>query len=298
MADTPNTWMDWFGKKAWENKEAFFAWVRAWFSGKNPSSADKAEEQPTVAHERGVLVIGPGGVGKSTFGKLISGDADLLFDLPQNYDESVDTEIHPTGAPAGTGIIIPPGQERRRPPTWPELFQALAAGKFRGVIFVVAYGYHNHEIGQGVSYKEHPLYRQQTGGKSKQKFLMDFLAVRRQDEMAVLKQLMPYLIAAPGKSWFLTLVTKQDLWWNSRSEVEEYYRDGEYGSLIAELAKQKPPTSFKNELVLASMTIRNFKTGRDELLQPNTAGYDLVEHGNSLISLFKVFDSLREWDVK
>lgn len=189
MADTPTTWSGWLGQVAWEHKEAFLAWARSWFAGKNRSG----ESSGTADDGRGVLVLGPGGVGKTTFGKLLSGDADLLFELPHVYDESLQTEIIPVaGASEGAGIIIPPGQEHRREATWSQLFQELAAGKFRGVILVVAYGYHNHEIGQGVSYKEHPLYRQQVKPKSKEKFLRDFLVARRQDELAVLRQLANY----------------------------------------------------------------------------------------------------------
>lgn len=96
--------------------------------------------------------------------------------------------------------------------------------------------------------------------------------------------------------WFLTLVTKQDLWWNSRAEVEEYYRDGEYGKILQTIEARQGIQQFRHERVLASLVIRNFKTGTDELLQPNVAGYDHVEHAASLRTLFETFDSLRIWD--
>ena len=142
-----------WGTWAWENRDkitlgitALYRWL--WPSRKNDQDQESIEEKP------GVLVLGPGGVGKSTLGRLLSGNSDPLFDLPGAYDESLDVESYALKDAPGVEVLVPPGQPHRREATWGEQLENLAAGKFRGMILMAAYGYHNHEIGRFTSYKE------------------------------------------------------------------------------------------------------------------------------------------------
>jgi len=288
MSD-PTSWGWW----AWENKEKLWAALKelyAWLFRKGTTEQGQLDD-------RGVLFLGSGGVGKSTLGKILSGNFDLLFDLPRAYDESLVLEYYPLGGPEGISVVVPPGQPHRRD-DWPALLADLSAGRYRGVVLLNAYGYHNHGIGTGVSYKDHPLYLRQTPPKTKPKFVEAFLAERRADELEVLRQIVAHISVIQGKVWFLSLVTKQDLWFEDRVAVEAFYRDAEYGKLITDIQTKLSLQRFRHELVLASLVISNFKTGKDEILRFNTAGYDHHEHSQSLIKLFQTLDQLRSWEVE
>lgn len=268
---------------AWQNKK----WVldklkslRGWFRG-SPKEGDNDSEP-------GILIIGSGGTGKSTLGKILSGEHDLLLDPLGEYEESLTIERYSLKHNEDVQVLVPPGQAHRRPTEWPVLQADIAAGKFRGIILVCAYGYHS--IGE-ISYTQHRLYQDDQDA-----FLRSYLEDRRKDELAVLNQLSPQIQVSPTKMWLLTLVTKQDLWCNENQEVEAYYRDGKYGKAISKLLENTDLKSFRHEIAFSSLVISNFVTGRDERLQDNTAGYDHARCSQSLRRLLEIVDALKSWE--
>jgi hypothetical protein len=57
-----------------------------------------------------------------------------------------------------------------------------------------------------------------------EEFLREYAAVCRNRELDVLRRIEPHLsIADQRKTIVITLVTKQDLWWNNRLEVNKHY---------------------------------------------------------------------------
>jgi hypothetical protein len=216
----------------------------------------------------------------------------LLFGLPSNYDESLEVESYPLKDVPDLEILVPLGQEHRREATWGAELAKLAAGEFRGLILVAAYGYHNHEIGTLTSYKDHRLFK-----GNKDEFLRAFLQDRRDQELRILRELSPK-VTPPlgGKFWLLTIVTKQDLRWDNRAEAESFCRGGEYAAEIAKIQNRHGGQLFRHELALSSLVISNFMTGKSELLKPNTAGYDHEHHIQSLQALFDKLAGLRRWE--
>ena len=169
-------------------------------------------------------VFGAGGTGKTTLGLVLSGDFD-----PQSssyiYKESVAVEKYGLQGDFVGKLVVPPGQKAREH-YWTSLYAALASGKTAGIINVVSWGYHAF---QELSYKETEYYNDpMTVGE----FMGVYLENRRQRELEIIEDLSHRLKDAPGKIWLVTLVTKQDLWWNNRHEVEEYYTDGPYNDII------------------------------------------------------------------
>lgn len=72
----------------------------------------------------------------------------------------------------------------------------------------------------------------------------------------------------------LTLVTKQDLWWNERVKVQQYYEDGDYAMQIARLREAKGNQHFIHEYGYGSLCLDNLKSGNGEVVAVTTAGYD------------------------
>lgn len=260
--------------------------VRSWFSPQ-PGSPEAAD-----AEARGrILIIGPGGVGKSTLGKLLSGGSSH-FDVLGHYDESISVEKYPLGDDPEVEIVVPPGQPHRRDAEWEPLLADVSAGKTRGVIILAAYGHHNHGIGEGASYKSHRLY----SGNKKQ-FLVDFLEDRRREEVAILTRLAPHVRSGVGKLWVLTLVTKEDLWDPDSAAANAFYCGGGEYDKLAQTLGGGGPRQVRHEVAMAALVVSNLVTGKGEMLVKTAAGYDQRRQADSLIGLIQKLELLREWEA-
>ncbi len=214
-----------------------------------------------------VVVFGPGGTGKSTLGRLLIGEH-KPGGATAKYKESTAIERLPLAGDLVGRILVAPGQEQRRQWTWTELYQEIAAGKSVGLINVVAYGY--HAFGNP-SYRELSVYRD---GMTQEQFLEAFLEERRGIELQVLQDLVPRISDAKGKLWMVTLVTKEDLWWKHRADVEQYYRQGEYAAQIETITQKRGANQFMHEYVFASLAISNMTTEFGERVFVTAEGYD------------------------
>jgi hypothetical protein len=268
---------------AWEKRDqilGLLSELRDWFRG---GKKDDAQQRP------GILILGPGGTGKSTLGRILSGEYDLLLDLPGEYRESISAEEYELPGDPKIEILVPPGQYHRREATWTQLLADLSAGRFRGIILLNAYGYHT--LGQ-IDFRGTALYKE----RGKSGFLPAYLEERRSDELAVLKKLSDAACSTRGSLWILSLISKQDLWWPRRSEVERHYRAGDYGTMIGELQTHLGQLRFRHEFSFASLVISNFMAGRDVTLSRNAAGYDQNLQVASLRRLFETVAALKQWE--
>lgn len=215
-----------------------------------------------------IVVFGAGGTGKSTLGKLLSGDSDPLS-LLSTYQESIGVEALPLSANRFGQVIIAPGQERRQDNAWPDLLREVSTGTCQMIIHVVAYGYHSFEE---FKYSEHRLFRE---GMTSDEFIAGYAHVQRERELSVLKELVPHLsIRNSQNTIFITLVTKQDLWWNSRLSVKNFYTTGSYEDQIQILRNRIGAANLRHECLSVSLVMENFLSGSGELLAPVAQGYD------------------------
>ena len=214
-----------------------------------------------------IAIFGAGGTGKSTLGKLLSGEFELSG-LLQTYQESISIEQYKLESNKIGSVRVAPGQKRRED-TWDDLLRTLVGGKIKLIIHVVSWGYHS--FGE-FSYTQHRLYQ---SGMTLEEFLREYAAVCRNRELDVLRRIEPHLsIADQRKTIVITLVSKQDLWWNNRLEVNKHYVEGAYEQLIQNIRNKRGANNFIHEYRSTSLVMENFLSGDNELLIPTTQGYD------------------------
>ena len=240
--------------------------------------------------KRGLLIMGAGGVGKSTVGKLLKGEFDKAAKIPGVYEESLELETYSLKDDSRVSVIVAPGQDRHRDSTWQELEAGISSDKYRGLILVNSFGYHS--LGE-ISYKTLPQYQ----GNDKQ-FLADYLENRRQEELIVLRRLIPHIAATRRKFWLFNIVTKADLWWPSHQVVRDHYETGDFRRIIAEGITKLGTTHFRQENAFGSLVIANFKTGRNELLAKTAPGYDQQLQRDFVERFWKALTALKRWEGK
>lgn len=214
-----------------------------------------------------VAIFGPGGTGKTTLGQFLSGNLDLGFNATK-YKQSINVEKFSLKGDLVCKLLVPPGQARRAINTWPALYRNLAAGKSGGVINVVSWGHHAFAE---ASYTETKYFKT---GMTQEQFLVDYLEACRERELEIIRDLTPRLLDAKNKIWMITVVAKQDLWWNERAKVKQHYAEGEYNRHIERITQERGLQNFSHEYLSAAPVINNLITGAGETLATTTGGYD------------------------
>lgn len=231
-----------------------------------------------------IVIVGPGGVGKSTFGKMLeTGVSPPVAD----YQESITLETFSFGADFfGTAFVVPGQETSGRILEWQAAQKAIAGGRVSGVVNVVCYGLHTPRT---ETMKSHSLYR---SGDTVDQFLKRYTKNRRELEIDQFSRLIaPHMQACTKPIWLLTAVLKQDLWWNTREEVKKHYENGPYQEMIEELTKAKIISHTINS---ASLTAENL-TFSGEIGRPiksTAAGYDDAIRLRNQSSLFSNLERL------
>jgi hypothetical protein len=275
--------------EAWEKKSHLLRLLeRVWsfFRGRRADGTDNPQAPP-----RPILILGPGGTGKTTLARVLAGDVNVLLDPPGYYEPSLFAESVPLLGESGIELVVMPGQEYRLQREFGKLTADLVKGAYRGVILVVDYGYHAIEAEWA---KDHRLFEK---GKRKE-FVPKLVAEQRQEEIALLDKLIPSLKATTSKLWVLVVVLKQDLWVSEQAAVARHYQEGAWAVRMNEVRKALDGKPFYLHTAYACLHIQNYTTRGGETLKKNMAGYDAMRQRQTLAELFQAFDALREWEEK
>jgi hypothetical protein len=189
-----------------------------------------------------IVIAGAGGTGKSTLGKILAGDFGLE-NILQPYQVSNRTEEFQLDSKIPSSILVLPGQSRY----WNEELRKIANSQVDLIINVVAYGYHSFTRYGYTSYLNHPDYQT---GMTRLQFIDVYSEQRRTLEVDLLSTIAPHLLLSnKRKIFFITLVTKQDLWWANRSQVQDYYQNSNYDRKIQEIEAQLGKNNFVHEYI-------------------------------------------------
>jgi hypothetical protein len=238
-----------------------------------------------------IAIFGAGGTGKTTLGNILAGKATDNNAL-NPYQESSKVDILELENIPGLVFIVP-GQENRQD-KWDEVFAEIQDGQINLIINVVSYGYHSFRKVEfiEIEYQKDPIYQV---GMDERKFTLAYIEQQREREISALQAMESYIKVSKNKKvLMLTLITKQDLWWHSRSQVKDYYQNGYYNQIINSIQLKKGTDGFHHEYISASLSIENFICGKD-LIWPNSEGYDerlkisnMEELFNKIVSLCDV----------
>ena len=228
-----------------------------------------------------IIVIGAGGVGKSTLAKFLANPTNKI--PPREYSESFHVELCKLPGGAVAELITAPGQARHHD-SWDTLFEnAKSAGKKFGIIHVTSFGYHSTNI---------DIKALREGNETSNTTTLRYLGDCRRKEIEIANDLCARLKKHNLPIWMISLVAKQDLWWNEKNIVEKHYKEGDYFKAVASLAVAHTVPGFRHEYFSVALHSQNFSDGSGTLIHPTTGGYDdaiKYSHQEKLLSMINGF---------
>lgn len=234
-----------------------------------------------------VFIFGTFGTGKTTLSDLLEGTVEI-GKVTGEYIPSPTEELSVLAERRFSKVLTMPGQENRRSKSWGKAINQIKNAQNALIIDVVCFGYQSTAA---TSLESIPTLANGVTPES----LSKYLGERRQEEIASVKYLVDSLGYIDNEVDFVTLVTKQDLWWNDRDQVKKHYsktseqkpsretpaKETTYADQIKLLRDEVGNTKFSHTLLSSSLANVNMQTSDNKLVVPTTGGYDAkLMYGN------------------
>jgi len=165
-----------------------------------------------------ILMIGSTGTGKSNIILTLENPREKAIDRRKRTHSSKSYIFKINGE--YYQFIDVPGQEMHKSKREDAIKEVIR--KVEGVLHIVCYGYHetrDDAIDDAVKDENTPN--------------EDYLKKKREGEFNNIIELSKFYGAGNKTTWFLTVISKADLWWDKREEVVKYYSEGDYQKAIS-----------------------------------------------------------------
>lgn len=173
-----------------------------------------------------IIVLGATGVGKTNILQSLKEVAPKVIDRMNRTEFAVQRDLKISGNPFK--FTDTPGQIEHKSRRLKAIREVMKEGEV-GIINIVSYGFHEHRAATEAD-----------ALNSDGSINEGFLEAHRQIEIDMLSEWVPLLGSSLTSSWLITLVSKADLWWDSRPTVESYYKTGEYSEALGDARSLMP----------------------------------------------------------
>lgn len=227
-----------------------------------------------------IVIIGCGGVGKTTLSRYLAGDFQSVKDVPGDYLESVGMEEVTVEGLFGVTALVPPGQFSRQENFWPQLANAIEHRKhIRGVIYVGAYGFHNPGTDSLAITKE-----------SFEKLVHEKLTLEKQTREILIE----WCSKRKHPLWVLEVVAKQDLWYGQSPPSAPPYEPDLKTAILAKEGELTGEMIFHQRVDVA-FKISPIRAADGSILHPSSPEYESSKQSESLQNLDKAIAAIKSW---
>ncbi len=254
-----------------------------------------------IRHGRAMFgVVGVGGAGKSSFARVISGQA-ALHELPVEYESDLTEERSEFRDTQFLQLLTIAGQDTLATRGHRSIAKELKKLKRLVLVNIVTYG---HSAPPRTMTQSQFERFGGIEGASLAQLAKDYFRKQRVQEELHVHQLARALsadsdAARSTRVIFLTVILKQDLWWDDRQAVFDHYTDPESSYAKGVAAVGEVFGGFElSEVVSLSLHPLNLMLADGAVLRQTCAGYDRRAVELNWINTVSRFAELREWASK
>jgi hypothetical protein len=189
-------------------------------------------------------------------------------EVTPDYKDSSHLETYKLAGGVPGSILVPPGQQGLRVSTWSDLLREVSTGKSSIVLHVVSWGM--NQIGS----QDYSDLSSHVAGMDLAAAAAAYFETERDHEVTTLDSFAGQISLTPRRLSLITVVTKQDLWWEDRQDVRTFYERGRYAEIVAGIRNRVGEQNFTHKIWSASLLRRNIVDMSGNILRATAAGYD------------------------